>query len=59
MERFVRLVVVGGLALVAGLWAAELADTGSAPGLLGVLLAVLGGLVLLAGIWTEIDVRGR
>lgn len=59
MERFVRLVGVGGVALVGGLWAVELAGAGSALGLLGVLLAALGGAVLLAGIRTEIDVRDR
>jgi hypothetical protein len=56
MERFARLVVAGGLALVAGLWVAALAATGSLQWLAGAALALLGTAALGAGIWTELDV---
>lgn len=55
MERFVRLIVGGGIALVAGLWIATLAGTGSGPWLLGVALVVVGVGALAGGIWWEID----
>lgn len=56
MERFARLVVAGGLALVAGLWATALAGTWSAPWLAGAAVALVGAGALGAGIWTELDV---
>ncbi|MFB6164333.1 MAG: hypothetical protein ABEJ31_04165 [Haloarculaceae archaeon] len=55
MERFVQLLVAGGLALVAGLWALRLAAVPSWPWLAGLALAVVGLAGLGAGIWTEID----
>lgn len=55
MERFVRAVVAGGLALVAGLWTVTLSAAGSVPWLLGVALVALGSAGLAAGIGSEIE----
>lgn len=55
MERFVRLIVAGGLGLVAGLWMATLARPWSPPWLLGVGLIVLGVAGLARGIWSQVD----
>lgn len=55
MERFVRIVVAGGIATVAGLWVAELATPVSGPWLAGVALAALGVAGLGTGIWIELD----
>lgn len=54
MERFVELVTAGGLALVAGLWIAELAAESSLR-LLGIALALAGLVGLAAGIRDELD----
>lgn len=54
MERFVELVVAGGLATVAGLWVTRLTATHSTPWLAGVALAVLGLAGLGAGIAREV-----
>lgn len=54
MERFVRLLVGGGVALVAGLWAVKLFAVGSVPWVLGVALAAVGGGGLLVGTKSEI-----
>lgn len=56
MERFVRLVVGGGLALVAGLWVTALTATATLPWLSGAALALVGAAALGTGIWTELDV---
>ncbi|MBV0924468.1 hypothetical protein KTS45_09680 [Halomicroarcula limicola] len=56
MERFVRLVVAGGLALVAGLWIATLAVPQTPGWVAGVALAVAGVAGLAAGIGREIRV---
>lgn len=56
MERFAQALTGGGLALVAGLWLAELSTTGSSPWLAGVLLAVLGTGGLLFGTVRPLDV---
>ena len=56
MERFARLIVAGGIALVAGLWIAAVADAWSVAWLLGAGLAVLGAGGNVAGIVSEIDV---
>lgn len=56
MERFVTLVVAGGLALVAGLWTLHLSAGWSAPWLVGVAVVVAGVAGLAAGIWRELDV---
>lgn len=55
MERFVMLIVAGGLALVAGLWLAELGVPGSVLSIGGVALAALGVLALAAGIGHEVE----
>lgn len=55
VERFVRLIVVGGLALVAGLWVAALSNAWSLPWLLGAALVLLGIGGLTAGIRSELD----
>lgn len=55
MERFVQLVVAGGLALVAGLWTVTLVEPRSGPGLAGVALVVAGVAGLAAGILVELD----
>jgi heme A synthase len=56
MEWFVRYVVAGGIALVAGLWAAAWFATGSGPWLAGVALAALGLVGLATGIGRELSV---
>ncbi|GAB3670711.1 hypothetical protein [Halopiger thermotolerans] len=56
MERFVELIVAGGLALVAGLWLAALFEGRSGPWLGGVGLAVLGTVAVFAGICSELTV---
>ncbi|MFB6218955.1 MAG: hypothetical protein ABEH77_07230 [Halobacteriaceae archaeon] len=54
MERFARLFLAGGVALVAGLWTVELAP--SAPvRLFGAALSLAGAGALLAGIGVEIE----
>jgi hypothetical protein len=55
MERFATYIVAGGLALVAGLWAVELAAFGTAPWAVGILLVVLGIAGLSVGIHSELD----
>lgn len=55
MERFVRLVVAGGLALVAGLWVASAFAAPSPPWLAGVALALAGVGGLASGIRTRIE----
>ena len=56
MERFVGLVIAGGLGLVAGLWALRLSARWSPAWLVGVALVVAGVAGLAAGIWRELDV---
>ncbi|MGB9953032.1 MULTISPECIES: hypothetical protein [unclassified Haloarcula] len=56
MERFVKLVVAGGLALVAGLWTVRLTASLSALWLGGVALAVLGLVALGVGIGRELSI---
>ncbi|MDY7081795.1 MAG: hypothetical protein SXQ77_05165 [Halobacteria archaeon] len=56
MERFVELIVAGGLALVAGLWLVEFTEFSSLPWILGVALSLLGVGGLARGIWSEVDV---
>lgn len=56
MERFVELVVAGGLALVAGLWTLELAAAWSPPWAVGGLLVLAGLAGLAGGIWREVEV---
>lgn len=56
MEQFVQRVVVGGVAIVAGLWGAELATPASAPWIAGVVVAVAGAAGLGIGIRRELAV---
>lgn len=55
MERFVRAITGGGIALVAGLWGLTLFDAWSPPWLLGVGVVLLGLVGLVGGIWLEVD----
>lgn len=55
VERFARLIVGGGLALVAGLWITTLTGRWSPPWLVGAVAVLLGIGGLLGGIWTEIE----
>lgn len=57
MERFVRLVVAGGLALVAGLWVAALTTPSSLPWLGGVGLTVAGLAGLTVGVESQLEWR--
>ncbi|WP_049927068.1 hypothetical protein [Halopiger goleimassiliensis] len=54
-ERFVQLIVAGGLALVAGLWLVTLSAAPSTPWLVGVGLVLVGTTGLAGGIWTELE----
>jgi len=55
MERFVELVVAGGLALVVGLWTVRLAASHSPGWLGGAALALLGLVALGVGIGRELS----
>ncbi|WP_423999067.1 hypothetical protein ACOZ4I_09995 [Haloarcula salina] len=55
MERFVELVVAGGLATVTGLWVTRLTAALSTPWLAGAALAGLGVFALGAGIAREVS----
>lgn len=55
VEGFVRRIVVGGLALVTGLWFIALFETLTSPWILGVVLVGIGIAGLGAGIWSEIN----
>ncbi len=55
VERFVVLLVAGGLALVAGLWSTTLLEAGSRPWLAGLALVGLGVVALAAGIHSEVE----
>lgn len=55
MERFVQAIVVGGLALVAGLWVGTLVEPGTLAWAGGGLLALAGVAGLAYGIATELD----
>lgn len=55
MERFVRLIVVGGIGLITGLWLVTLSGTWSVPWLLGAALVLLGVGGLGGGIQSEIN----
>jgi hypothetical protein len=54
MERFVQSVLVGGVALVAGLWLLALFEAATTPWFVGAGLATLGSGGLVAGIGTEV-----
>lgn len=55
MERFVGLIVAGGLALIAGLWVVALFAAWSGVWLAGAALAGLGTVGLAAGIASEVE----
>jgi hypothetical protein len=55
VEGFVRRIVVGGLALVTGLWILALFEFLTAVWILGVLLVGVGIGGLGSGIWSEIE----
>ena len=55
MERFVRAILVGGVALVVGLWVASLVARWSALWLLGTALVLVGVAGLAVGIHDELD----
>jgi hypothetical protein len=55
MEQFATYIVAGGIALVAGLWAIELAAFGTVPWFAGLALVVLGIAGLSVGIHSELD----
>jgi len=55
MERFVKLVVAGGLALMAGLWMVRLRPSLSPGWLGGAALALLGLVALGVGIGRELS----
>ena len=55
MERFVQLIVAGGVVLVGALWLAALVEYGSAPWWGGVVLALLAAGTVFAGILRELD----
>lgn len=56
VERFVRLIVVGGVALVAGLWLLAFFDAWSVAWLVGAALALLGAGSLVGGIESRIEI---
>lgn len=56
MEQFVQRVVGGGLAMVTGLWVAELATRVSAPWIVGVVVAVAGAAGLGVGLRRKLSV---
>ncbi|WP_408956894.1 hypothetical protein [Natrinema sp. 74] len=55
MERFVRMIVAGGVVLVGALWLVTLVEYGSAPWWGGVGLALLGTGAVFAGIGRELE----
>lgn len=55
VEGFVRLIVAGGLALLAGLWIARLVEAGSTGWWAGVGLVLLGIGGLARGIWSQVE----
>lgn len=56
MERFVQVVLAGGVALLAGLWTVRLTGAWSPAWLAGVALATIGVAGLAVGIGRELDV---
>lgn len=55
VEGFVKLIVAGGLAMVAGLWLKALLVPGSTGWVLGVAVALIGIGSLGWGIWSQVD----
>ncbi|MDF9744711.1 hypothetical protein [Natrinema salsiterrestre] len=58
MERFVQLIVAGGVVLVGALWLAALVEYGSVVWFGGVVLALLGTGAVLAGIVSQLESVG-
>jgi hypothetical protein len=56
MERFVRYILAGGIALVAGLWVTTGFGWGTPVWIGGAVVALLGSLGLAVGIGTELTV---
>ena len=55
MERFVKSLFAGGVALVGGLWLLTLFAVGSGPWLAGAAAVALGSVGLVAGVVTELE----
>ncbi len=55
VEEFVRLIVAGGLALLAGLWTVKLVSVGSTGWWVGVAFVFLGIGGLVRGIWSQVE----
>lgn len=55
MEHFVQFVLIGGLALVVGLWITASFASGTAPWLAGVTVALLGCGALVVGIRSPLE----
>lgn len=55
MERFVKSLFPGGIALVVGLWLLTLFAIGSGPWLAGAAAAALGTVGLVASVVTELE----
>ncbi|QSX00264.1 hypothetical protein [Haloterrigena alkaliphila] len=55
MERFVRLIVAGGVVLVGAFWLVALFEWGSTPWVVGIALAALGFLGVMVGICSELE----
>jgi hypothetical protein len=57
MERFVQLLVGGGIALVAGLWCLAVFSRPATPWITGTVLVVLGTAGLVVGIANSVEWR--
>ncbi|WP_185911736.1 hypothetical protein [Halonotius roseus] len=55
MERFVQIIVAGGLALVAGLWGSQIVAPSSQAWLGSVAVALVGVAALVVGINSQIE----
>jgi hypothetical protein len=55
VEPFVRRIVAGGLALVAGLWLVDLGTPSEPAWLAGLALVLVGVSALATGIWRQVE----
>ncbi|MFC6767781.1 hypothetical protein [Natrinema soli] len=55
MERFVRLIVAGGVVLVGACWLVAVVDAWSVAWIGGIILALLGTAAVFAGIASELE----